>query len=390
MVQFRAEDEFLSFRPKQEEDDEEDYFDYFYDKPGNEPGTLVIEPDANPSKIILIDYNVEQAIRKVDMTPNACTPYLGTNTVSWMDIQGLGSETVLKQVGEIFHLHPLLLEDVVNVPQRTKLEDYNDKMLIIAHMVRLNDDGEGFETEQVGFILGKNLLLTFQEEELHDCFDTVRDKIRSAQGKIRELGSDYLTYLLLDSVIDNYFPVIEHYEERIEALEDNIIHQPTRHMMQELYNVRRELLSLRRLIWPMRNVLNLLMRDNNGLIAHDIQIYYRDCYDHVIQILEIIEAYRELAASLMDVYISSMGNKLNEIMKFLTVIATIFNPLTFIAGVYGMNFENMPELKWPLGYFACLGAMLLVALGLVYYFWRKGWFKSMYVDDDDKSAVKLR
>jgi magnesium transporter len=257
-------------------------------------------------------------------------------------------------------------------------------MLIIAHMVRLQDDGEGFETEQVGFVLGKNLLLTFQEEELHDCFDPVRDKIRAGQGKVRELGADYLTYLLLDSVIDNYFPVIEHYEERIEALEDNIIHQPTRHMMQELYNVRRELLSLRRLIWPMRNVLNLLMRDNNGLVSQEIQIYYRDCYDHVIQILEIIEAYRELAASLMDVYMSSMGNKLNEIMKFLTVIATIFNPLTFIAGVYGMNFENMPELKWHWGYFICLGVMLVVALGLVYYFWCKGWFKSMYVDEEDK------
>ncbi len=385
MVQYRTGDEFFSFRPSQpEEEEEEDYFDYFYDKPGNEPGTLVIEPDANPSRIILIDYNLEQAIRKVDITPNACAPYLGTNTVSWMDIQGLGSEMVLKQVGEIFHLHPLLLEDVVNVPQRTKLEDYNDKMLIIAHMVRLQDDDDGFETEQVGFVLGKNLLLTFQEEELHDCFDPVREKIRAGQGKVRELGADYLTYLLLDSIIDNYFPVIEHYEERIEALEDNIIHNPTKRMMQELYNVRRELLSLRRLIWPMRNVLNLLMRDNNGLIAHDIQIYYRDCYDHVIQILEIIEAYRELAASLMDVYMSSMGNKLNEIMKFLTVIATIFNPLTFIAGVYGMNFENMPELKWHWGYFICLGVMLLVALGLVYYFWRKGWFKSMYADEEDK------
>jgi magnesium transporter len=371
-------DIFVNNRPDTDGDEEEDYFDYFYDEPGSEPGTLIIEPDAKPSRIILIDYDEDNAVRKVDITPNACAPYIGTNTVSWMDIQGLGSETVLKQVGEIFNLHPLLLEDVVNVPQRPKLEDYNNQLLVISQMVRLKEDESGFDTEQVSFVLGKRYLLSFQEEELQDCFEIVRDRIRTSQGRVRKSGADYLTYLLLDTIIDGYFPVVEHYEDRIEALEDMIISNPDRDTMQEIYDVRRELLALRRLIWPMRNVLNLLMRDHHGIVSDEVQIYFRDSYDHVIQILEIIEAYRELAASLMDVYMSTMGNKLNEIMKFLTVISTIFIPLTFIVGVYGMNFENMPELKGEWSYFLVWLVMLAVAGGLIFYFWRKGWFKPIY------------
>jgi magnesium transporter len=371
-------DIFVNNRPDTDGDEEEDYFDYFYDEPGSEPGTLIIEPDAKPSRIILIDYDEDNAIRKVDITPNACAPYIGTNTVSWMDIQGLGSETVLKQVGEIFNLHPLLLEDVVNVPQRPKLEDYNNQLLVISQMVRLKEDESGFDTEQVSFVLGKRYLLSFQEEELQDCFEIVRDRIRTSQGRVRKSGADYLTYLLLDTIIDGYFPVVEHYEDRIEALEDVIISNPDRDTMQEIYDVRRELLALRRLIWPMRNVLHLLMRDHHGIVSDEVQIYFRDSYDHVIQILEIIEAYRELAASLMDVYMSTMGNKLNEIMKFLTVISTIFIPLTFIVGVYGMNFENMPELKGEWSYFMVWLVMLAVAGGLIFYFWRKGWFKPIY------------
>ena len=371
-------DIFVNHRPDTDGDEEEDYFDYFYDEPGSEPGTLIIEPDAKPSRIILIDYDEDNAIRKVDITPNACAPYIGTNTVSWMDIQGLGSETVLKQVGEIFNLHPLLLEDVVNVPQRPKLEDYNNQLLVISQMVRLKEDESGFDTEQVSFVLGKRYLLSFQEEELQDCFEIVRDRIRTSQGRVRKSGADYLTYLLLDTIIDGYFPVVEHYEDRIEALEDAIISHPDRDTMQEIYDVRRELLALRRLIWPMRNVLHLLMRDHHGIVSDEVQIYFRDSYDHVIQILEIIEAYRELAASLMDVYMSTMGNKLNEIMKFLTVISTIFIPLTFIVGVYGMNFENMPELKGEWSYFMVWLVMLAVAGGLIFYFWRKGWFKPIY------------
>jgi len=365
-------------------DDEEDndYFDYFYDKPGSEPGTLNIEPDANPSQIVLIDYNQDHSLRKVDLTPSALIPYLGPDTVSWMDVQGLGSEVVLKELGQIFKLHPLLLEDIVNVPQRPKLEDYNKQLMIIAHMVRLQKGLDGFETEQVSFILGRGYLVTVQEEELEDCFDPVRNRIQMNQGLIRKSGADYLLYLLLDVLIDGYFPVLEHYEERIEILEDEILLNPSRAMMQEIYAIRRELLALRRLIWPLRNVMNILVRSDNALITNDVQIYFRDCYDHVIQIVDIIETYRELAASLTDVYLSAMSNKMNEIMKFLTIISTIFIPLTFIAGVYGMNFEHMPELKSKWGYEITWFVMFLIAGWLVYFFWRRGWFDNFYSLDD--------
>lgn len=230
------------------EDQEEDYFDYFYDKPGSEPGTLNIEPDAKPSRIVLIDYDSEHAVRKIDVIPKALTPYLGTNTISWMDIQGLGSERILKQIGEIFKLHPLLLEDVVNVPQRPKVEDYNEQLMMIVQMVRPKENEEGFESEQVGFVLGNKYLLTFQEEEIEDCFDIVRERIRANQGKVRQGNADYLMYLLLDSIIDGYFPVLEDYGDRIEDLEDALVIKPQTSNLEEIYTIRRELLALRRAI----------------------------------------------------------------------------------------------------------------------------------------------
>jgi magnesium transporter len=358
-------------------DEEEDYFDYFYDEPGSEPGTLSIEPDALPSRIILIDYESDRAICKKKVTPNALLPYLGTNTVSWMDIQGLGSETILKQVGEIFKLHPLLLEDVVNVPQRPKVEDYNQQLVIIAQMVSATPDEMGFESEQVGFVLGDNYLLTFQEDE-EDCFDTVRHRIKENQGKVRQKGADYLLYVLLDALIDHYFPVLEDYGDRIENLEDKLVSHPHHNHLQEIYDVRRELLSLRRAIWPLRNVTDLLIRGHYPIINDEVRFYFRDCYDHVIQLLDIVETYRELASSLMDVYLSSMSNRMNEVMQFLTVISTIFIPLTFIAGVYGMNFDHMPELHWKWSYYVCLMVMGVVAGCLLYFFWKQGWFQHFY------------
>ena len=379
MTQFRPQGYQSLTQSNLQEEEEEDYFDYSFDEPGREPGQLSIKPDARPTRIILTNYNEAQAIRKVDLNPNACIPYLETNTVSWMDIQGLGSEQLLKQVGQIFDLHPLLLEDaVVHVPQRPKVEDYNQQLMIIAHMVCPKPNENGFESEQVSFVLGKSYLLTFQEEEQYDCFDLVRDRLRTNQGQVREAGADYLTYLLLDAIIDGYFPILEDYGERIEALEDAIIQKPNHQMLEEIYEVRRELLALRRIIWPLRNVINTLIRGSNDLISQEVQIYLRDCYDHVIQILDIIESYRELASSLMDVYLSATGNKMNEVMQLLTVISTVFIPLTFIAGVYGMNFKYMPELDVRWSYFACLGLMGAIAFSLIYFFWRRGWLSHLF------------
>ena len=357
--------------------EDEDYFDYYFDEPGSEPGTLSIDPDAQPSQIILIDYDEEQATRQSHIKPRDCIPFLRTDSVSWVDIQGLGSEKILKQIGRVFTLHPLLLEDVVNVPQRPKVDDYNDQLMIIAQMVLPKSNDDGFESEQVGFVLGKNYLLTFQEHSA-DSFEAVRERIRANKGRIRRFGADYLAYVLMDAVIDGYFPILEDYGERIEALEDQVVLSPTRRTLEEIYEVRRQLLALRRAIWPLRNVTNTLLRGGSRLIGQDTQIYLRDCYDHIIQLLDIIETYRELASSLMDVYMSAMSNKMNEVVNLLTVISTIFIPLTFIVGVYGMNFEYMPELDWKWGYFVCWGVMIAIAASLIYFFWRRGWFDRFY------------
>lgn len=370
--------------PAQSEQEEakEDLFDYYYDEPGSAPGTLSIEKGAAPPKIVLIDYNETNATRVPLPTPEACSSYLDTESVSWVDVQGLGSEEILQRLGKVFELHPLILEDVVNVPQRPKVEDYEDQLVIIAQMVMPKPGLDSFWIEQVSFVLGKHYLLTVQEEPQRDCFGPVRDRIRANKGLLRKAGADYLTYSLLDAVIDGYFPVLEVYGERIEDLEEEVVTNPTRGTLQKIYQIRRELLALRRSIWPQRDAINMLIRGGSDLISPNVQIYLRDCYDHAVQVMDMVETYRELASGLMDVYLSSVSNKMNEIMKLLTVISSIFIPLTFIAGVYGMNFNtekspwNMPELNWYWGYPLCLGAMAITAGGLVFFFWRRGWFEN--------------
>ncbi len=362
-------------------EEEEDLFDYAYDEPGSIPGTLSIEEDAQPPEIVLIDYDLQQAKRITNLTPEACAPYLDTESVSWVDVSGLGNEDILQRLGKVFKLHPLVLEDVVNVPQRPKIEDYEDQLVIITQMVMPKPRGDGFWLEQVSLVLGKHYLLTVQEDKEGDCFEPVRRRIRLKQGNIRNHGADYLAYALWDAIIDGFFPVLEIYGEKVEALEDEAVLNPTRKTLTEIYQIKRELLALRRAIWPQRTAINILIRDGSPLISSEVSIYLRDCYDHIIQIIDVIETYRELASSLTDVYLSAVSNKMNQIMKLLTVISSIFIPLTFIAGVYGMNFNtekspwNMPELNWYWGYPLCLGFMGAIGLALVYFFWRRGWFK---------------
>ncbi|NJL83816.1 MAG: magnesium/cobalt transporter CorA [Chloroflexaceae bacterium] len=365
----------LPFEP--EENEVEDYFDYYYDEPGSEPGTLSIDPEAEPTQVILINYTPENATRQVVLDPQACNTFLESDSVSWIDIQGLGTEAVLKQLAQVFQIHPLLLEDVVNVPQRPKLENYGQQLLVIARMVLPRPDGIGFESEQVSLILSPKYLLAFQEYPA-DCFDPVRDRIRTNKGQVRQQKIDYLFYLLLDALIDGFFPVLEDYGERIENLEDSVIRSPNRQTLEEIYEVRRELLALRRAIWPLRSVINAISRGESQLISQETQIYFRDCYDHIIQLLDIIETYRELASSLMDVYMSAMSNKMNEVVNLLTIISTIFIPLTFITGVYGMNFEYIPGLEWKGSYFVFWGAILAIAGGLLFFFWRRGWLSRFY------------
>jgi magnesium transporter len=362
--------------------DDDSRVDYFYDEPGSLPGTLNLKADAPPPKIILIDYNETTAVRHELATPEDCTPYLDTESVSWVDIMSLGNQRTWEGLGKVFDLHPLVQEDVVNVPQRPKVEDYEDQLVIITWMVMLKPDGRSFYKEQVSFILEKNYLLTVQEEEKYDCFKSVRDRIRHNKGIIRKQKADYLAYTLIDSIIDGFFPVLEAFGEQIEDLETEVIEEPTPKTLNKIYKVRRELLDLRRAIWPQRDAINSLIRDGSPLISEEVRVYLRDCYDHTVQVMDMVETYRELASGLMDVYLSSVGNRMNEIMKILTVISTIFIPLTFVAGIYGMNFNterspwNMPELNWYFGYPLCIAAMLAIASVLFYFFWRRGWFEN--------------
>jgi magnesium transporter len=310
-------------------EDDADLFDYAYEQPGSIPGTLNIEADAELPEIVLIDYNRDRVDRYNNLTPEACAEHLDTESISWVDVKGLGSENILLRLGKVFSLHPLVLEDVVNVPQRPKIEDYPQQLVIITQMVVPKPSGEGFWLEQVSLVVGKNYLLTVQEKPEKDCFRPVRRRIKFNKGTIK-----------------------------------------------------RELLALRRAIWPQRNALNTLIRDGSSVIDPEILVFLRDCYDHTVQIIDIIETYRELASSLTDIYLSAISNKMNEVMKLLTVISSIFIPLTFIAGIYGMNFDttispwNMPELNWYWGYPLCWLLMLSVASGLVYFFWRRGWFEN--------------
>ncbi|AUB36289.1 corA, magnesium transporter [Nostoc flagelliforme CCNUN1] len=358
------------------------YEDEFYHQPGTIPGTIFIDADAPTPIIFLIDYNETNFIREQIATPEECIPYLDSESISWVDVQGLGSQDILQRLGNVFELHPLVLEDVVNVPERPKIEDYEDQLLLIARMVVPKERTCGFHSEQVSLILGKSYLLTVQEEPEHDCLEAVRSRIEKNKGIIRKQGADYLAYAVLDAIIDGFFPVLELYGERIEELEEEVIIKPTPQTLQNIYQIRRELLQLRRAIWPQRDAINSLIRDGSELIGEEVRIYLRDCYDHTVQVMDMVETYRELASGLMDVYLSAVSNKMNEIMKVLTIVSTIFIPLTFVAGIYGMNFNtekspyNMPELNLYWGYPICLAVMAAIALGLLLFFWRRGWLQN--------------
>ncbi|MEN9219150.1 MAG: magnesium/cobalt transporter CorA, partial [Gloeomargarita sp. DG_2_bins_126] len=302
-----------------------------------------------------------------------------------------------RELGQVFCLHPLTLEDVVNVPQRPKVEQYADHIVLITRMVMPKAADAGFETEQVSFILGAaGYLLTVQEEAEQDTFASVRERIRTGKGMIRNYGADYLAYALLDTIVDGFFPVLEMYGERLEELEDEVVVNPTRATLAKIHQLKRDLLSLRRLIWPLRDAVNVLIRDAEDFFGAEVRVYLRDCYDHTVQVMDIVETYREVASGLMDVYLSAIGNKMNEIMKFLTVISTIFIPLTFIAGVYGMNFDpdkspwNMPELDWYWGYPFALGLMLVIAIALIIFFKRRGWFDNFAVPVTNRAEGNLR
>lgn len=343
--------------------------------PGAAPGTLVADPDALRPVIRVLAYGpgvLEEAeITDLDVLPS----YLSRHAVTWIDVSGLGDVEVIRRLGKIFALHGLAQEDVVNVHQRPKVEEYESNAYIVTRMVR---PGPTIETEQLSIFLGSNYVLTFQERH-GNGLEAIRERVRRDRGVIRSQGPDYLAYALIDTAVDAFFPVLEQMGERIEDLEQTVIARPVPSVFAEIQAVKRDLLLLRRAIWSQRDMTNALIREAMPYVLPKTRIFVRDCYDHTVQLIDSLETYRELATGLVEIYMSGIGNRLNEIMKVLAIIATIFIPLSFIAGVYGMNFDpkaspwNMPELGWAYGYPFALALMFLVAAGLVYFFWRRGW-----------------
>lgn len=352
------------------------YFTKKHTKVGAPPGALVIPKEAPTPRIASIHYSANQHRRVEVDSLDELVETMDDSEVTWIDIQGFGDRSIMRKLGNLFDLHPLLLGDIVNVPQRPKVEPYDDQLLIIVRMVRLENDAETDELvvdmEQVSMVVAKNYLITVQEE-YGDVLDPVRKRLEANKGSIRKRGADYLAYAIADTIIDGYYPVLEIVGDHLESLESAVIEDPTPDVLGELYRLKNQLINLRRTIWPQREAINSLVRGDFALISDDVCVYLRDTYDHCIQTSEVAEMYREMVTGLMNTYLSAVANRTNEVMKVLTIMASIFIPLTFMAGIYGMNFEHMPELKYPYSYGLLWVAMFSVAAGMVVYFWRKGW-----------------
>ena len=346
--------------------------------PGAPPGSLVVDPHAPLPIIRVIAYGSEAVHEELVEDVSRIGSYLGRQPVTWVNVDGLGDAVVVRKLGEIFGIHRLALEDIINSHQRAKVDQYDNHLFVVGRMVEMADH---VETEQLSLFLGKSYVLSFQER-VGDAFDPVRERIRKAGGRVRNAGPDYLAYALIDAFIDNYFPVLEKYGERLESIEEDVLSRPEPVLVSRMHEVKRDLLTLRRAIWPLRETVNSLVREPSPFISDETRVYFRDCYDHTIQIIDLLENYRDVASGLMEVYLSSVSNRLNEIMKILTMFTAFFIPLSLIAGIYGMNFNtarspfNMPELNWYLGYPFVLGLMATVALGMVTFFRRKGWLRS--------------
>lgn len=348
-------------------------------RPGEAPGTVVPPPGSPASQLTVFAYSADQIVEKPIKDLGEIVTLRQRFPVVWLNVDGFGDGAMLARIAEMFQLHPLAMEDVVHVHQRSKVEEYDSAMFVVVRMVSLA--GQELDTEQLSLFLGKDFILTFQERPGGDSLDAVRERLRKNSGKIRRTGPDYLLYAIIDAVVDGYFPVVESFGDRLDDIDAAIDDRKTPGIMTGIHNARTGLLQLRRAAWPHREALQNLQRDSHDLITDDTRVYLRDCYDHVIQIIDVLETYREMCADLRDLYLTAVSNRTNEIMRVLTIMSTIFIPLSFIASVYGMNFDtnvsryNMPELKWVFGYPFALTLMAATAIGLVGYFFRKGWFR---------------
>ena len=349
-------------------------------KVGAKPGTLMIGKESPPPRIRIIRFTEKEHSDEIVESVPAIADELAKPGVVWIDVQGMGDEKVIRDIGELFSIHMLALEAIVNVPQRAKTETFDEHQLYISRMVSL-DEQHILDVEQVSILFGNNYVLTFQER-FGDVLDPVRKRIRSKKTVMRKSGADYLAYAIIDTIIDGYYPVLEQYGEYLEDLEARVVANASSDMLDKINRVKRSLLVLRRGIWPQRDALNILIRDSSPFVKDETKVFLRDCHDHCTQVADVLETFRETAGALLSTYLSALGNKQNEVMRILTIMSSIFIPLTFMAGIYGMNFESMPELKNPNAYPLLLVAMGAVVVGMLIFFKRLGWIWTKPKNED--------
>ena len=341
---------------------------------GLPPGSLVHvgERKSPQPEITIADYDAQHYTERVAESIDECRPFRDTPTVTWINVAGIHDIEALRTLAECYHIHPLVMEDILNTHERPKFEEFDDYLFIVVKMLDYDAATKEVVAEQVSLIVGPNVVISF-EEAPRDAFDAVRARIRNEKGRIRSSGADYLAYCLLDTVVDNYFGVLEGMAAEIEEVEDQLLADPSRDMLQRVHGLKRELIFLRKSVWPLREVLAVLERADSSLIRESTVIYLRDVYDHTIQIVDTIESLRDIVSGMHDTYLSSVSNRLNEVMKVLTIWATIFIPLTFLAGVYGMNFKYFPELGWKWGYAGFWAIIVTVSGFMLLHFRKKKW-----------------
>ena len=344
-------------------------------KAGMAPGTLVHigETTTEQVSISILDYVDTHFEERSFQSVEECFPFKDTASVTWINVDGVHQVDIIEKLGNHFNLHPLIMEDIANTEQRPKTEEHSTYIYVVLNMLYLRQNSNDIEVEQISLVLGSNFVLSFQERA-GDVFDSVRKRIRANKGRIRKYGSDYLVYCLIDAVVDNYFVVLEKLEEDLEDVETRLSSAANDQTLQAIRRLKKEMVFLRKTVWPIREVSSSLHRSDSGLIQHTTTVYLKDVYDHTIQVIDTIESMRDMLSGLFDIYLSSISNRMNEVMKILTIFASIFIPLTFIAGVYGMNFHHMPELEWRWGYFGILGFMAAVGVGMLAAFKWKRWF----------------
>ncbi len=341
---------------------------------GLPPGTLVHigEKKVEHPRISGIVYDADRVFEQDIKEVSEIRVLLAQPGVKWIDIDGVHELTILEKLGEEFKLHPLILEDIANTEQRTKLEDYGDVLYVVTRWFELEKASGRILSDQISLILGRDFVVSFSEKEA-DEFASVRQRIREGKGRVRSMGADYLLYRLLDSIVDNYYIILEPLGERMDDLETRLLEDASPKILPEIFDIKRELLFLRKSVWPMREILSSLERGESPLISAETRVFLRDAYDHTIHVMETIDIFRDMESGSVETYLSSLSYRQNEVMRMLTIIATFFLPLTFLAGVWGMNFVTMPELKWPFGYALAWGVMLVIAAGMVVYFRKKKW-----------------